>query len=86
MTLRLIISGTNSEIPADAFQTIGRGWQSQGERGVRRFTHRTLSTVLEVPTDPRGGGRPLSMTAADLGFWFLCALIFVAAPVYMVLA
>ena len=60
-------------------------WESQGGSGCRRSAGKD-NRYSEVPSSPKGGGRPHTLTAADLGFWFLCLLIFVAAPVYMVLA
>ena len=62
-------------------------WESQGHGGHARTAGKD-NRYSEVSSSPpcRGGGRPLTLTAADLWFWFLCALIFVAAPVYMVLA
>ena len=83
MTLRLIISGTNSRIPADAFQRLA----SEGMAGPSRSISKG-APVLEGSTSTpiqRGGGGLSNTTAADLGFWFLCALIFAGTPLYMVL-
>ena len=62
--------------------------ESEGTAGPSRSISKG-APVLEGSTSTpiqRGGSGLSNTTAADLGFWFLCSLIFVAAPVYMVLA
>ena len=59
--------------------------ESQGHGGHARSSAKD-NRDLEVPSITSiGGGRPLTLTAADLGFWFLCALIFAGTPLVMVL-
>ena len=59
--------------------------ESQGHGGHARSSAKD-NRDLEVPSiTSRGGGRPLAMTAADLWFYVLCALIFSGTPLYMVL-
>ena len=59
-------------------------WESQGHGGHARSVGKD-NRYSEVPSSPKGGGRPHTLTAADLGFWFLCALIFAGTPLVMVL-
>ena len=84
---RLLIIGKNHEIPATAFQQIGRGLASQGHGGHARSAGKDNRSP-EVSSSPtsKGGGRPLTLTAADLVFFGLCLLIFVGTPVWMVTA
>ena len=81
---RLLIVGKNHEIPATAFQQIGRGLASQGHGGHARTAGKD-NRYSEVPSSPKGGGRPHTLTAADWGFWFLCVLIFAGTPLVVVL-
>lgn len=83
MTIRLIISGINNRIPADAFQRLA----SEGMAGPSRSISKG-APVLEGSTSTpiqRGGGRPQNVSAADLGFLFVCLLIFAGTPLAMVL-
>lgn len=83
---RIIISGRNSEIPADAFQIVGRGLASQGGSGSRHPSktgkaHDLEPTLFTVP--PCSGGRQsLNDTpAANPGRWELTEI-----AIYLVLA
>jgi len=61
--------------------------ESEDGTGCRRSISKG-APVLEGSTSTpiqRGGGGLSNTTAADLGFWFLCALIFAGTPLYMVL-
>lgn len=61
--------------------------ESQGGSGCRRISRKDNRNP-EVSSSPpcRGGGRPLTLTAADYGFGFLCLLIFAGTPLLMVLS
>ena len=83
MTLRLIISGTNSRIPADAFQRLA----SEGMAGPSRSISKG-APVLEGSTSTpiqRGGSGLSNTAAADLIFYALCVLIFAGTPILMVM-
>ena len=84
---RIIISGRNSEIPADAFQIVGRGLASQGGSGSRHPSktgkaHFQEPTLFTVP--PCSGGRQSlsnDWPAANTGRWDLTEI-----AIYLVLA
>lgn len=61
-------------------------WESQGGSGCRQSAGKD-NRGLEVPSITSRAADALSNpSAADLGFLFLCLLIFVGVPVWMVIA